>query len=210
MDIVNPDINDYVFKHTKPESSLISELIKTTNDELEYSQMLSGRVEGQFLSMLVKLTGAVNILEIGMFTGFSALIMAEALPEKGKLITCDVNEQYAKIARHFFERSSHGGKIQVRMGNALETIKTIQEPIDLAFIDADKENYPNYYDLILPKMVSGGLIVLDNVLWSGDVLNPKEPQGVAIDQLNKKILEDSRVENVMLTVRDGIHLVRKK
>lgn len=209
MHIINPEINRYVYEHTHPESALLAELIDKTNNELEYSEMLSGRVEGRFLSMLVKLTDAKNILEIGMFTGFSALMMAEALPADGKLITCDVNEYYAEIARDFFGRSPHGDKIDVRIGKAADTIKAHSGSFDLVFIDADKQSYPEYYELVLPKMPSGGLIVVDNALWSGEVLDPKDDDAVAINSLNRKILHDDRVENVLLTVRDGLHLARK-
>ncbi|MEX0780478.1 MAG: class I SAM-dependent methyltransferase [Balneolales bacterium] len=209
MDIINPKISQYVYDHTKPESALLEELISKTKAELEYSTMLSGRVEGQFLSMLVKLTGAKNVLELGMFTGFSALTMAQSLPDDGIIITCDMNEYYARIAQSFFDRSSHGKKINVRLGKAKETLQSLSGPFDLVFIDADKQNYPEYYELVLPMMPSGGLIVIDNALWSGSVLEPDGNEALAIDNLNKKILSDDRVENVMLTVRDGIHLVRK-
>lgn len=210
MDITNPDISQYAYDHTQPESPLLTELIGKTKSELEYSNMLSGRVEGQLLSMLIKLSGAKRVLEIGMFTGFSALAMAEALPEEGRLITCDVNEYYARIARGFIDKSPHGKKIEVKMGNALETVKALAGPFDLVFIDADKKSYPEYYELVLPKMPSGGLIVLDNALWSGKVMVPEEEDAQALDALNKKIIKDDRVENVLLTVRDGINLARKK
>ncbi|MEX0685966.1 MAG: class I SAM-dependent methyltransferase [Balneolales bacterium] len=209
MAIMDSRIDHYAYCHTKPEDQLLTELISKTERELEFSQMLSGRVEGKLVSMLIKLAGARIVLEIGMFTGFSALIMAEALPEQGKIITCDVNEKYATIARHFFDRSPHGYKIDVRIGKAIHTIESIHEPIDMVFMDADKDNYPNYYELVIPKLRAGGIIVVDNALWNGAVLDPKEPQEKAIDRLNKIILKDDRVENVLLTVRDGINLVRK-
>ncbi|MEX1136392.1 MAG: class I SAM-dependent methyltransferase [Balneolales bacterium] len=207
--MINPKIGQYAYNHTQPESPLLTGLIEKTDSELEYSTMISGRVEGQLLSMLVKLTGAKNVLEIGMFTGFSALAMAEALPDDGHLITCDVNEYYAKIARSFFDKSPHGKKIDVRIGNAIETVKSLSGPFDLVFIDADKQSYPEYYELVLPKIPSNGLIVLDNALWSGKVLEPRERDARAIDALNKAVLQDNRVENVLLTVRDGVNLVRK-
>ncbi|MEX0929529.1 MAG: class I SAM-dependent methyltransferase [Balneolales bacterium] len=210
MPLIDPDLSRYAYEHTTPESSLLTQLIEKTQSELEYSEMLSGRVEGRFLSMLVKISGARNILEIGMFTGFSALMMAEALPPGGKIITCDVNEYYAGIARSFFERSPHADRIEVRIGKAVETIPSLSGPFDLAFIDADKDLYPDYYKLILPKISEGGMIILDNALRSGEVLKPETRQAKAIDRVNKMIQQDDDVENVLLTVRDGIQLVRKK
>jgi len=160
--------------------------------------------------MLVRLTGARRVLEIGMFTGYSALMMAEGLPDDGHLITCDVNPRAEAIARRYFAESKHGHKIEIRMGPALDTIKTLTEPLDLVFIDADKTNYLNYYEAVLPLVRPGGLIVADNVLWSGRVLNPKDDDTRAIVEFDKRVTEDSRVENVCLTVRDGMMLAWKR
>jgi caffeoyl-CoA O-methyltransferase len=145
-----------------------------------------------------------------MFTGYSGLMMAEGLPEDGELITCDVDPKAEAMAKRYFAQSPHGKKIHVRIGPALETIKTLKGPIDMVFIDADKENYSNYYDAVLPLLRKGGLLVADNVLWSGKVLNPKEPTDLAIVAFNDKVARDTRVEKVLLTVRDGMMLAVKK
>ncbi|MFH5831845.1 O-methyltransferase [Halalkalibaculum sp. DA384] len=206
---INPDIQAYARDHTTPEPELMQELIEVSDQNLEYIDMLSGRVVGRLLNMLVKMTGSRRILEIGMFTGYSALMMAEALPDDGKLITCDLNEKYASIARSFFERSQHGHKIEVRMGEALETLKTLEGPFDFIFVDADKGNYPNYYRETLPMLKRGGVMVIDNVFLAENVLAPNDEKAEAVDQLNTLIAEDDSVEQVMLTERDGLTIARK-
>ena len=172
--------------------------------------MQVGRVEGTFLRMLVALSGARRALEIGMFTGYSGLMIAAGLPEDGTLTTCDVDPKAEAVARRFFARSPHGRKITIRMGPALDTIRTLSPPIDFVFVDADKQNYSNYYEAVLPLLPRGGLLVADNVLWSGKVLDPKEPSDRAIAAFNERVENDSRVDRVMLTIRDGMTLVRKK
>jgi caffeoyl-CoA O-methyltransferase len=167
-------------------------------------------IEGRFLKMLVRLTGARTILEIGTFTGYSALMMAEGLPDDGRLITCEVDPKAEAIARRYFAESPHGHKVTVRMGPALETIKTLSAPLDLVFIDADKANYSNYYEASLPLLRPGGLIVADNVLWSGKVLDPQDADDHAIVAFDRMVQSDPRVENVCLTVRDGMMLARKR
>jgi caffeoyl-CoA O-methyltransferase len=167
-------------------------------------------IEGRFLQILVRLSGAKTILELGMFTGYSALMMAEALSHDGQLITCEIDEKAEAIARRYFAESQHGDKITIRMGPALDTIKTLTGPLDLVFIDADKVNYSNYYEACLPLLTSGGLIVADNVLWSGKVLHPTEADDHAIVAFNRLVQSDPRVENVCLTVRDGMMLARKR
>ena len=209
MELIQPDIENYALQYTTEDSPLIQELIEKASSELEYIDMLSGKLVGQFLAMMVKLSNAKNILEVGTFAGYSALKMAEALPDDGKIITCEYNERYEKLARSFFDRSEHGHKISLVMGNALETIPQIEVAFDFAFLDADKVNYPKYYDLILPKLDPGGLLMIDNVFWEGTVLNPDDEKSIAIDGLNQTIAKDSRVEQVMLTVRDGLTVVRK-
>jgi caffeoyl-CoA O-methyltransferase len=156
------------------------------------------------------LTGARRILEIGMFTGYSALMMAEGLPDDGRLITCDVNPRAEGVARRYFAESPHGQKIEIRMGPALETIATLAGPLDMVFIDADKTNYMNYYEACLPLLRSGGLIAADNVLWSGKVLQPEDDDTRAIVAFDERVQADPRVENVCLTVRDGIMLAWKR
>jgi caffeoyl-CoA O-methyltransferase len=171
--------------------------------------MMVGPLEGQFLKMLATMTGARRILEIGMFTGYSTLAWAEALPKDGRVVTCDVNPQTTEIARRYFAESLHGHKIEIKLGPALESLKLISGPFDLCFIDADKENCGPYYDRCMELVRPKGLIVLDNMLRSGRVLDPHDEATKAVDALNKRIRNDERVENVLLPVRDGIMLVRK-
>jgi caffeoyl-CoA O-methyltransferase len=172
--------------------------------------MLTGRIEGRLLKLLALLIGARRILEIGTFSGYSALSMAEALPENGELITCDVNPICLAVARKYFNESPHGGKIRVEEGPALDTIARLEGPFDMVFIDADKPNYSNYYEAVLPLVRKRGLIAIDNVLWSGRVLNPDSVFDKAIVALNKKVQSDERVDQVMLTVRDGLYLALKR
>jgi caffeoyl-CoA O-methyltransferase len=208
--LVPEEIERYAETHTEPVDPLLEELRAETYAKTSDPQMQVGRVEGTLLKLLVRLSGARTVLEIGMFTGYSALMMAEGLPEDGRLTTCDVDPEAEAIARRFFARSPHGRKITVRMGPALETIRTLAPPIDFVFIDADKENYPNYYAAVLPLLPSGGLIVADNVLWSGKVLDPMEKTDRAIARFNDVVAADDRVEKVLLTVRDGLLLIRKR
>jgi caffeoyl-CoA O-methyltransferase len=210
MNFIDQAVEQYAHDHSKPESDLFRRLREETYREMSSPQMQVGRIEGQFLKMLVRLVGARRVLEIGMFTGYSALMMAEGLPDDGRLITCDINPQAEAIARRYFAESNHGHKIEVRMGPALETIKTLAGPLDLVFIDADKTNYENYYDAVMPLMKPGGLIVADNVLWSGEVIDPQDDAGRAIVAFNERVQQDSRVENVCLTVRDGMMLAWKR
>lgn len=210
MDFVPSDIEEYAEAQTGEESPLIRELVRASRENLEHIDMLSGRVVGRFLAILVKISGAKRVLEIGTFSGYSALCMAEALTDEGELITCELNEHYEKLARSFFAKSKHGHKITLKMGPALETIEKLKGNFDFVFLDADKVNYSNYYEKVLPMLRSGGIIIIDNVLWSGDVLEPVDEKAKAIDELNKRIKDDERVEQVVLTVRDGLTLVRKK
>ena len=210
LEFINQDVENYAHDHTKPESDLFCRLRDETYRDMSIPQMQVGRIEGQFLKMLVRLTGARRILEIGMFTGYSALMMAEGLPEDGQIITCDINPKAEAVARRYFGESPHGRKIEIRMGPALETIRSLSGPLDMVFIDADKSNYSNYYDACFPLVKPGGLFVADNVLWSGQVLDPRDEDGRAIVAFNKKLQQDPRVENVCLTVRDGVMLVWKR
>jgi len=209
MDFINEEIENYACEHTEREGELLEQLEKETYETLEIPQMLTGRIEGRFLKMLVHLLKAKRVLEIGTFGGYASLSMAEALPEDGKLFTCDIDPQAIAFAKRFFEKSEHGKKITLLEGPALESLPTLSGSFDLAFIDADKENYWNYYEAILPMIAPGGLIVVDNVLWSGRVLNPVDASDKAIHQFNEKVTQDDRVEAVMLTVRDGIYCLRK-
>ena len=207
---INEAVEQFAHDHTEPESDLFLRLRDETYRDMNCPQMQVGRIEGRFLKMLVRLTGARRILEIGMFTGYSALMMAEGLPEDGKIITCDVDPKAEAIARRYFAESPNGHKIEIRMGPALETIKTLSGPLDLIFIDADKGNYSNYYEAVFPLVRPGGLIVADNVLWSGRVLHPESPDDHAIVAFDNLVQSDSRVENVCVTVRDGMMLAWKK
>lgn len=207
---IDEAVERFAHDHTKPESDLYVRLREETYRDMNCPQMQVGRIEGRFLKMLVRLTGARRILEIGMFTGYSALMMAEGLPDDGRLTTCDVDPKAEAIARRYFNESPDGHKIEIRMGPALETIKTLTGPIDMVFIDADKGNYSNYYEASLPLVKPGGLIVADNVLWSGRVLNPESVDDHAIVAFDKLVQADSRVESVCLTVRDGMMLAWKR
>jgi caffeoyl-CoA O-methyltransferase len=209
MDFIPAPIERYAYERTKREPEPLPALA-TATAAMPGAGMLTGRVEGRFLCMLVKLLNAKRVLELGTFTGYSALSMAEGLPADGQLITCELDQTHADIARSWFARSVHGAKIELRLGPALGTIASLEGSFDLAFIDADKENYPAYYQACLAKLRSGGLLVIDNTLWSGKVLSPSEPSAQAIDSLNRIIERDERVDNVLLTVRDGVHLVRKR
>jgi caffeoyl-CoA O-methyltransferase len=209
--IVPPEIEAYTHDHTSPRPSLFDELRERTYASMASPHMQVGRVEGTLLKMLCALAGARRVLEVGTFTGYSALCMAEALPEGGEVVTCDIDPAAVEIARSFFARSPHGHKIRVRLGDALETIRALpMDPsFDVVFLDADKERYAAYYELVLPRLRQGGLIIADNTLWSGKVLSPDAASDRAIVEFNARVAEDPRVENVLLSVRDGIMLARK-
>ena len=207
---IDAAVEQFAHDHSEPEPDLYARLREETYRVMDKPQMQVGLLEGRFLKMLVRLTGARNILEIGMFTGYSALMMAEALPDDGRLITCEIDPKAEAIARRYFAESPHGHKITIRMGPALDTIKTLTGPLDLIFIDADKANYSNYYEACLPLLKSGGLIVGDNVLWSGKVVEPKDADDHAIVAFDRLVQSDARVENVCLTVRDGMMLAWKR
>lgn len=208
-DLLNPDVEKYAAQHSLDQGELLRELEQYTYDHFEDAQMVVGRLEGALLQMLVRLAGARRILEIGLFTGYSSLAMAQAMEEGGRIISCELKPEHAEVARSFFSRSPVGDRIEIRMGPAIESLETIEGPFDMAFLDADKENYPNYYDMVLPKLRRGGLMVADNVLWSGNVLDPKKESDHALVVFNDKVQGDPNVENVLLTVRDGVMLARK-
>ncbi|MGH7197881.1 MAG: O-methyltransferase [Candidatus Omnitrophota bacterium] len=208
--IVSPKIERYAEDHSQPESKLFKELARYTWRHTEIPQMQVGHLEGSFLRLMVRIARARRVLEIGTFTGYSALAMAGGLPPKGSLITCDIDPEAVGIARKFWKKSPHGHKIKPVLGPALETLKKLRGPFDLIFIDADKENYIRYWEECLPKVRPGGLILVDNVLWSGRVLDPKEPSDRAIVRFNRHVRRDKRVEFVMLTLRDGLTLARKR
>jgi caffeoyl-CoA O-methyltransferase len=207
---IDAAIEQFAHNHTEPETDLYARLREETYREMQWPEMQVGLIEGRFLQMLVRLIDARNILELGMFTGYSTLMMAEALPDDGRLITCEIDPKAEAIARRYFAESPHEHKITIRMGPALETIKTLSGPFDLVFIDADKINYSNYYEACFPLVKPGGLITGDNVLWSGKVIDPKDDDTRAIVAFNKLVQSDPRVHNVCLTVRDGIMLAWKR
>lgn len=208
--IVDPALEDYCRNHTTAPDPLLDELAAFTRAHCKLPQMLTGPVEGTFLRLLVQLSGARRVLEIGTFTGYSALSMAAGLPDDGELITCEIDAEHARIAQSFFDRHPDGRKISIRLAPALETLAGLDGSFDLVFLDADKENYVNYYEAVLPKLKPGGQLVADNVLWSGKVLDPKEKSDQAIVAFNHHVATDARVEQVMLSVRDGMLLVRKR
>jgi len=208
--LVDERIEAYATDHTSEEPELLARLARETHETMELPQMLTGRLEGNFLRLMVRAVEARRVLELGMFTGYSALMMASALPEDGRLITCEVNSKAAAVARRYFAESPHGHKIDVRMGPALETLRNLKGPFDFAFIDADKENYPAYYELCLERLRPAGVMAVDNVLWSGRVLNPEDEATRAIVAFNERVRGDDRADHALLTIRDGVMLVVKK
>jgi len=210
IQIIDPELEKYAESHSHKHDALLQELQDYTYQNCKWPQMVTGSLQGALLRMLVQLTGAKDILEIGLFTGYSALTMADMLPEGGRITSCEVDKNNAAVARSFIERSPHADRIDIRLGPALETLRGLDGPFDLVFLDADKENYSSYYDAVLPLLKPGGLLVADNVLWSGKVLNPSEASDLALVEFNAKVAGDPAVEVVVLTVRDGVSLIRKR
>lgn len=214
MDFLDKRIEEYTENHTSPESEVLIELDRDTNMNILIPRMLSGHLQGRVLSMLSKMIQPKTILEIGTYTGYSAICLAEGLKENGKLYTIDINEELEDMARSYFEKANITKQVDFRIGNALDIIPEIKEDqFDLVFIDADKNNYLNYYELVIDRVNSGGYIIADNVLWSGKVTmetDKMDPDTFAINEFNKHILADSRVENVLFPIRDGLMVIRKK
>lgn len=210
--IVPPDIEAYCTAHSTPPSALLQELYEHTNRNCVDPQMLIGPLEAALLQALIRICGARRVLEIGLYTGYSALAMAEALPADGSVLSCEIEPARIAVARTFFARSAAGAKIEVRLGPALDTLRALPAVarFDFAFVDADKENYPAYYDAILPRLASGALLVADNTLWSGRVLAPRDADDRALVEFNRRVRHDPRVDAVLLPLRDGVTLVRKK
>jgi len=207
--IVNEDVEDYAVQHTTQLAELFDRLDAETREKTTAPQMMVGRLEGGFLAALVRLSGARRILELGTFTGYSSISMASALPPEGRIITCDVDPDATAIARRYMDESGHGDKIEIKLGPALETIQTLEGPFDIVFIDADKPNYQAYYEAVLPLLAENGLVIADNVLWSGRVVEPDGDESTqAIKAFNEHVRNDDRVVSVMLTVRDGMTLVQ--
>lgn len=210
--IVPEALERYCAAHTTAAEPLLEELAAYTRAHCRQPQMLTGPVEGRFLRLLVQLMGARSVLEVGTFTGYSALNMAAGLPDDGELVTCEIDAGHADVAQSFFDRSSYGARIRLCRGAALESIAKLArgDMFDFAFIDADKENYIGYYEAVLARLRTGGLLAADNTLWSGKVLTPQEKTDQAIVAFNAHVAADARVEHVLLSVRDGIMLVRKR
>ena len=206
------ELDEYAEAHSTPPDDLLRRLFEETHERLAAPQMLTGAVEGRFLEMLVWASGARRILEIGTYSGYSALSMAAAMPDDGVLVTCDVWEEANEVARRYAAESPHGHKIDFRLGPALDTIAGLDGPFDLVFIDADKTNYANYFHATLPLLADRGLIAFDNTLWSGRVL-PGQDDGSAetkaLRELNESLAKDPRGVAVMLPIRDGVTLFRK-
>ena len=210
--LVSADIEAYAQAHSMPESDLCRALREETQRRMESPQMIVGPLEGAFLKMMTQLVQATSVLEIGMFTGYSALCFAEALPVDGTVLTCEIDEESAALARQYFAQSPIGKKIEIRMGSALDTMRQLKGPFDLIFIDADKINYVNYYRRALDLLSPKGVMLIDNVLWDGDVLKQPAPdeKTAAIQELNRVVANDPSVAAVLVTIRDGVLVVRKK
>jgi caffeoyl-CoA O-methyltransferase len=209
--IVAPEIEQYAEEHTTPPPDHLRALAEETQRTMAAPQMMVGALEGRFLEMLVFALQPQLVLEIGMFTGYSSLSMAATLPPGGRIITCDVDPKAELVARRHIEASPYSDRIEIRMGPALDTIADLDGPFDLVFIDADKTNYRNYYDAVLPKLAEHGMIAVDNVLWSGQVIDPNDTSDntEALRGFNDYVRSDSRVVNVVCTIRDGVTLVRR-
>ena len=213
MEIVNSEIQNYAEKFTSKESEILREIRERTEVTRDDKQMLSGFYQGRLLSMFSQMIAPRRILEIGTFMGYSALCLAEGLTEDGKLFTLDIEPETNKIAKEFWAQTEYKDKIESFLGNAAEIIPSLNETFDLVFIDADKPAYANYYDLVFPKLRLGGIIIADNVLRGGKVLNTKandDENTVALDKFNQKVRADNRVSDILLAVRDGLMIARKE
>lgn len=213
MEFISEELSIYCEQHTSEETDVLAKLNRETHLKVVSPRMLSGHLQGRFLSFIAKLYQPKLIVEIGTYTGYSALCLAEGLTENGKLISIDVNEETSAFAKSFIEKTEYSHKIELVLADAKEYIPTIKESIDLVFIDADKKNYLNYYHLVIDKLSKGGLIIADNVLWSGKITMPEsamDKETLALHQFNQFVQQDTRVENILLPIRDGLMVVRKK
>jgi caffeoyl-CoA O-methyltransferase len=209
--IVSEEIDRYAEAHTSPPGELLARLAEETRATLELPQMLTGPVEGRLLEFLVFASSARRVLEVGTYSGYAALSMAAALPPDGRIDTCEVEERHADVARRYIAESPYADRIHVHVGPALETIERLEGTFDFVFIDADKVNYRNYYEALVPRLAEGGLMAVDNTLWSGRVLDAEDDSEStrAIVEFNEHVRNDPRVTSMMLTVRDGITLIRR-
>ena len=213
MNFISEKLNDYIKKHSNKESDLLKELSRETKLKILNSRMLSGSYQGRILSMISKLTKPKYILEIGTYTGYSSLCLAEGMKNDGELHTIDKNEELYDFQREYFNKSGYGDKIFQHLGNALELIQTINKKFDLIFLDADKEDYTKYLELLVNKLNANGILVTDNVLWSGKVTMPISDEDLStqeIDKFNKLLNQRSDMETIILPIRDGISISRKK
>ena len=211
MHFISQELENYIEQHSEKEPVLLAALSKETYQKILLPRMLSGHFQGRVLSMLSKLIRPLNILEIGTYTGYSALCLCEGMQEKGQLHTIDIKEELVDFQRKHFDKSPWGNQIVQHLGEAVAIIPTLDIKFDLVFIDADKENYLNYFELILPKMNKGGIILSDNVLWSGKVLEPLHPNDLSTKVLmeyNQLLATDARIETVLLPIRDGLTVSR--
>jgi caffeoyl-CoA O-methyltransferase len=212
-DIVEPRIEEYAAAHTSPEPALFATLAEETRASTSAPTMMVGTLEGRFLSFVVAMLRPQLVLEIGTFTGYSALSMAESLPPGGRIITCDISEEHVAIARRHIEASPYADRIEIKVGPALDTVRGLDGPFDLAFIDADKKGYLDYYEAIVPKLAERGVIAVDNVLWSGRVVGDAardDEDTAALQRFNDHVVADERVVCVMLPLRDGVTLIRRR
>ena len=213
MNFIPDDLDRYIANHSEDEPELLQKLSRETHQKVLQPRMLSGHYQGRVLSMIAKLINPQYILEIGTYTGYSALCLAEGLQKNGTLHTIDINEELVMFQRKYFDASGYGKQIHQHLGNALDIIPELKTNFDLVFIDADKENYSNYFHLIIDKLRPGGVILSDNVLWSGKVIEPVKKDDLATEALiiyNQLLKDDDRVETVLLPIRDGLTLSRKK
>lgn len=213
MEFLDEKLEDYVNAHSSEENEVLSELNRQTHIKVLQPRMLSGHLQGRTLSLFSKMLNPKRILEIGTYTGYSAICMAEGLQKNGELITIDVNYELEEMVNTYVEKAGFSDQIKMKVGNALEIVPKLDKNFDLVFIDADKSNYSNYYDLLIEDLPSGAIIIADNVLWSGKVIEPTKKNDIDTEALkifNKKIQEDSRVENVLMPIRDGLMIIRKK
>lgn len=213
MEFISQELDNYIVNHSEDEPPLLQQLSRETHLKILQPRMLSGHYQGRLLSLISKMLNPTAILEIGTYTGYSALCLAEGLQNNGVLHTIDINEELYDFQRKYFDASPYGQQIIQHIGNAIDIIKTLDHQFDLVFIDADKEDYPAYFELVINKLKKGGVILSDNVLWSGKVIEPLvegDEATTALLQYNQMLKNDPRIETVILPVRDGLTISRKK